>query len=538
MPKMNKNNIFESIEASKTGFSMWAGSVFIIILVRNLLESMVHTHRLGFSANFDDSLLRYFFHYPAFYVAQVLFITLLMHFITRERVERVARVVCSCFIVICLVPVLDAIISGGEGYRIGYFRNYGHLLNTLVNAFNPAVSIDSVSPGMRIELALCVIAAGAYTWVKTHRVWKTIIGVLAVYLGIPLFAGALPMMFAKLAMPFATAPSTMKTSAVTRLITSKGLTESVDQPMAIIYLVMLVICLAVFYYLYDRRKFFALTGCIRPFRSIHYCGLLCVGLGAGYYSVPGTHAYAFKSPLDYLAALALIMGLILLGMSAAIVNDLFDFKGDSMSNPERPLVRGQFDRSEYWAIGIVLLILSLGFAYCACYQSFLMFLTLWGVYFIYSAPPFRLKRFFPVNMMLIVLNGFLAFLAGFAIFARWNTFLLLSWKTVFVLTVPYLLGVHIITLKDYEADTADRIGTLPTILGERKSRILMALMLFIAAVSIVPVLGIRWLYIPGVVFGAMAALLVMREQWNEKLFFIHYLCYFLLVATVCLRANI
>jgi len=97
-------NLIERIESSETGFSLWAGSALCVILVRHLLESAVEAHRLGLSSAFEDSLQRFFVHYPAFYLSGALIIGLTLHLLTGERVERVLRVVVTFMWLICLPP--------------------------------------------------------------------------------------------------------------------------------------------------------------------------------------------------------------------------------------------------------------------------------------------------------------------------------------------------------------------------------------------------------------------------------------------------
>jgi chlorophyll synthase len=204
---------------------------------------------------------------------------------------------------------------------------------------------------------------------------------------------------------------------------------------------------------------------------------------------------------------ALVAGPMVCATSQA-VNDWFDRHVDAINEPNRPIPSGRLPgRTGLW-IGVAWTALSLagglllgpvGFAATA-----LALVLAW----MYSAPPFRLKRNGWVGNLVVGLSyEGLAWVTGAAV-ALGGAFP--GWRTL-VLALLYSLGAHgIMTLNDYKSRHGDlKVGirSLPALLGpERASWAACGAML---SVQVVVVALLLWW---GSTVAAMGVLALMVAQ--------------------------
>ena len=88
---------------------------------------------------------------------------------------------------------------------------------------------------------------------------------------------------------------------------------------------------------------------IRPYRSIHYSGLVVGGSLIGYWLLGNNTGYfnMYGIPSGILA-----IAIILAFQTACVINDFHDLKGDIITNPERPLVKDKIAPKIYKRWGL------------------------------------------------------------------------------------------------------------------------------------------------------------------------------------------
>lgn len=186
--------------------------------------------------------------------------------------------------------------------------------------------------------------------------------------------------------------------------------------------------------------------------------------------------------------------LALTAWHAIVTNNIADYRIDAISNPDRPLVAGIIDRRSYLISGWVALVLGILLAgtvsaYTACF----MLLCATG-YWVYSAPPLRLKRL-PVFGKLII---------GFNVWCMWLMAMVPDGSTL--VTIPSYVHVYafigvgitsnFIDLKDIEGDRANGILTLPVLLGKNITLALVIAATFISYAVLIPeVQGKVWKFL-------------------------------------------
>jgi len=149
---------------------------------------------------------------------------------------------------------------------------------------------------------------------------------------------------------------------------------------------------------------------------------------------------------------------------------------------------------------------------------------------VYSTPPFRLKRFYPFNMMIIGLNTLVAMLLGYSIFGGVKTVDKVPGEFMILVPLGFFLAANIITIKDIQADRQSGVMTLPVLLGEKWGKITIAILALVSFLIVPLILGIPQLWLVSILFGTLAGVWVLLPIWREGLFFSTYFIYAVIAA--------
>jgi 4-hydroxybenzoate polyprenyltransferase len=208
------------------------------------------------------------------------------------------------------------------------------------------------------------------------------------------------------------------------------------------------------------------------------------------------------------------------GQFAIVTNNLEDLEADKITNTDRPLVKALIPQRAYLRIGIFCLLYSFLLASIAGLPDLLAIAGISLIYFLYSVPPFKLKRFVIFAKFLIGLNSLIAAVYGFLISGGSLFAFPLSWA-IFIL-VPISLSANFVDLKDTEGDRIAGVKTLPVLLGERKATQLIAgftLLTYVYTVFLLNSLSISVLIL---LVCCVHLALLLRKPYSEKpLFLLH-----------------
>jgi 4-hydroxybenzoate polyprenyltransferase len=191
--------------------------------------------------------------------------------------------------------------------------------------------------------------------------------------------------------------------------------------------------------------------------------------------------------LLFLALAGALVGSVLNGASNAL-NQIFDLEIDRVNKPDRLLPSGMLGLKRAWAIAVVGYVASMALAAVIGVQFFALASAAAVATVIYSAPPFRTKRFtFLANLTIAIPRGVLLKVAGWATIRPALT--LEPWYIGLVFG-SFLLGAT--STKDFSDIRGDRqhgCMTLPVRFGPRTAARIVA-PFFVWPFLLIP-LGVR-----------------------------------------------
>jgi 4-hydroxybenzoate polyprenyltransferase len=492
--------IVTALEGDSIPFSASALSFCAAVAVRTGIEMFSDTNGLR-----NATLMR-FLHYGLFYASVAIGIIVVLSLLGRTPVSRVSKAVLPAFLVLLVAPIADLVVSSGKGTNIGYANplRWGDLLFQYVT-FVGTHKGRGPSLGLRLELALVVVAAMLYLRHKRAGLPRCLLGGVLVYTVIFL-NGTLPFWMRR----------------------AYGLVDirpsNLDEQAALFLSICLYFELIALAFVGSRRYFLEFFKDLRWARVAHY--QLVFFLGAAFAPAQG------RDLLEASRLFGLVfvpLGLMPAVLFAIVTNNVADIDIDRASNPRRPLFEPGIDPRTYARTAWLFLVLTLSYACFAGVLGFLAIAFFTGSYYLYSAPPVRLKRVPVLSKLVIALNTLALMSAGYGI-AGGDVRALPASLVVFVL-VAFTLAANFIDLKDYEGDKAAGIRTLPVLIGMRPSQILIAgsfvafygLAYFV--VDLAAVVGLPRLANLAALLGLgfVQAFLLTRRRYKEQPVFAVYL---------------
>lgn len=505
----------------------------VAVLLRVFLENLAYANTRVYPVGV------FFGHFPAFYFFMGLALVALLKLWGGGRLAFLATMAAVFSFGLWVPPIWDVLFCP-EVKNLQYARAFA--ANPFVdfwNAFyNPFADHGFASPGQRLEMALFALAAALYVWHRKRSLFRA----LAMVLSLQIFTYAMAHCFLFLLGFFRLAAGWLQMreallplDQLERIPRSLGpqslgvfMTDFADSRITSFFLLAILVLLALLFAWEQPRPFRAILRNLRPERLLHYT--ILAGLGAlTAFQLPNpflgdkpfTHAIDFLAPFIAWVALALAF------LAAVALNDLYDTRCDRLSNPDRPLPRGDCSPLLFARFAGVLTFFSLALALCVGYGTFILLGACHLFSWIYSAPPLRLKRFFPVNVALIALISMTVVVYGFSLFFNIRSLAWFPEKIWWGYAIFFLLAVSIKDIKDLEGDRQDGAQTLMTLLGNRGGRLVIAVLLVAAAVWLPLWFQLTpWLPV-SLAFSLPAALGVFFIKEAEKTIFPIYYLYFI-----------
>jgi 4-hydroxybenzoate polyprenyltransferase len=213
-------------------------------------------------------------------------------------------------------------------------------------------------------------------------------------------------------------------------------------------------------------------------------------------------------------------------------NDIYDEAIDSISNKNRPLIAKTLSQQDMVLTSKIFLIISLLLAYAVGHYT-LFFVGLFiFLSHIYSSPPLRLRRFFPINSFIVALACLSAILSGFFLMSPDESIIAFPTTLTLGILVFFTLGlVNFKDIKDIAGDKAAGIQTLPVLLGEKKSKQIIAGILCLFFLAIPFYFRISVLLIPSIITSILTWRFITAKIYEEWKFFLVYNMYLLLIIT-------
>jgi len=236
--------------------------------------------------------------------------------------------------------------------------------------------------------------------------------------------------------------------------------------------------------------------------------------------------------MDFLKFFITILIILIAFYSSLSFNDIYDYPGDIEVGKKTPLTQGYVKRKNYLLYGILLVFLSLIFSFFLGPYPFLIMFSLHILHLLYSIPPLRLKRIFPLSLFILSLAALLSCLFGFSVIAERNPFKIFPFKLylIFILAFPFAMNFR--DVLDLKGDKIQGVKTLAVIVGERKAPLFGGISLFITYIFVAVILSKPIFLILSIIAGILSIAFSIKKNYDETpLFFIYfsYLIIFILI---------
>lgn len=514
--KIEAGRIFQ-LEASFTSFIF----IFLgIISLRILIEKFIASKDMVLGDVLVEFLHNFFFFSITF-----LLIWAILSLIISKNPIRLKSVMLWAFWVIILPPLLDIAKTGGQVYWSFYvlsdLRSLPRQFFTFFGDLPPGI----VYFGTKITFILAIISVGGFVYKETKKPVKAFLSAFLAYV-IFFCMGSFPTLFSLIYTFFTGSQKILQIKAfnVAQLFGSGlaffGINNNLKYAFAYnldtIYFLILAGLLFAFFILIDKKKVWEIVKNSRIPQLVYHSGLLFIGMGLGIMAYPDN----FKiSIFSISGTLTLLVSVWLAWEASVVVNDIYDFEIDQISNADRPLEKNVFNLKEYKEIGIMFFVFSLIGGLVIGMKFAAILLMYQFLAWIYSAKPFRVKRIPGVATLSSSLASITVLFLGFTLLSGDKNLENLPWRVIFLLIIALTLSIPIKDLKDEKGDRKYGVWTIPAIFGEDKARLIIAISVFVSFLLSVFFLNETKLFWWALLFGLISFLTILDKKINPRKIF-------------------
>lgn len=507
-----------ALESPHISFATILGTFLSCLLVRNFLEAF--SQRSFVFLDFDSrELMIDLAHFEASFTTIALLLTILLHFLIKVPVVKVIRVVLTSFLLVLLAPVMDLLASGGEGIDLRYLDQQENL-NFLLAYLTFFGDYVGATIGIRIEVALALVAVYFYSYAKTKDFFTSLVAAFLSYTLIFLWG----------ATPFFVKP----------LVELFGFQYQYAGLVLLRYFMVINFILAVWLaFLANKERFLAFVREIPILRVMYYEAMFLFGVSLSFRASSQTIKGQFQTnPALAGNGILLMIAICLAMLSAMVINNLSDTEIDKISNSKRMLVSGRINSLAYKKLAWIFAACALIYASFAGMHAIFFISLVMATYYLYSSYPLRLKRITVFSKLVISGNSLILMLLGFwFVSENISNFPKLLYP---IMLCGFTLGANFIDLKDVSGDQALGIKTLPVVLGMKYAQWFCAVTFFIAFVSLYYVFDEKIPLLLFVVTGLLQAWVLARKKYDELPVFLVLLggIFSLMIYLLCLNQAI
>jgi len=433
--------IIDRVENFKVNALILTLYLCFLISVREVFEQLF----------FEKSYSVYqFIHHFFFYLLVLMAGILAISFIGKTEIIKTTLIVSSGYFLIILPPLIDRFILLRR-FPYEYILPKEFVKN-LITFF-----LSTTKPGLGImaEIAAILVLASFYVLIKSRSLLRALLTGLVIYLmgGI----SAAPRLYLPI-------PS-MKNLLIW---------QSRHIIYFSFYLGLCIILGILFLYRINKALPKAILKELSSFRTLHFILMVIAGV---YFN----RTLSFLRFPDFLYILVSIILMVIIWLSTVLVNNVYDLPIDRISNPNRPLARGDIGPSLYLNLGLVFSVIALSVSIALWIIPFILTLISLLSSLAYSMPPLRLrKRLF--STLFIGWGSSMAFLIGYFNHTRISNISISSDALFLALLIFIAFSVGPLTkdLKDYEGDLKHGVKTFFTVYGIEKGTKIVAVLLGIS----------------------------------------------------------
>lgn len=512
--------VIEAIESAPLTFVEGGGAFLALITIRILVENWLN--------RFESRTFSYFFyefsHTFLFFSFSFAILAIFMVKFLKTDFKKVANVLLLGFLVILSPPIIDHIISNGEGYWSFYkLDNLRGLVWRFFTFFGDKPEIG-ITYGVRVEVATAVLALGAYSYVKSKNFLKSLFFAFLAYV-IFFILGTFPsyvtIVFkgfwrgflavdAGIIAEFFLAPAKIFFQEFAEMLSALNI------KMSLTYAPLL--SAIIIWWLFENKKdqFKAVMRNVRLPQIIFHLGLLGVGIAAGLIFGKINTDWSF---FNVLAVVNVSMAVVLAWLASVVVNDLYDWETDKITNVERPLVRKIFSIREYKTIGGAFFAASLFLAAVANFKTALFLFAYQAIAWLYSAWPLRLKRITIVSTFVSAVASLQIFFCGFVLVSSGQNIQTLPSSVAALLIFAFTFSLGLKDFKDIEGDKAHGVKTIPVVFGEDWGRIIVGSGIFASYILSVVLINESRLFVWALICGGASFWCLINKKIHPRKIF-------------------
>lgn len=509
--------VFQGMENTPLSLPLWVTTFFFLIAVRLTLD-------LGVERFPTLTFFQLFFqwtHLFLFFLFSYLLLLPLVMKIGMTTLPKAARVLLFGFLLILIAPIADKLIFGSNFYWSFYiFDSLSHMPERFVTFFGDSPNLG-ITYGTRLNVALILLAVFLYGLSKTRKLGRTLFYTLCLYAAL-FFLGTLPswLTYGILA-PHTPVMNIASTHVAEVFLSPETILnrEVTDLRSALGYKMGLILILGIFglvlalWYSLRKKEWLALFSNARWPQIICQNGILFLGALFAFIYTEAALPHSFFS---WLALLVLVLANTGTWISTIFWNDLFDQKIDQKTNPGRPLAAGQVTPEVYRVYALCLALFSLLGAALVSFQAALLLISYQALAWLYSAPPFRLKRFLGIATLTVSAAALVILCLGYLLFHQSHTLDGLPLSLLLYLGAAYALMLPLKDFKDVAGDQADRVYTLPVVLGVERAKIVMSTLGFLVFMSSIFVLHAPELLLWAFIFATLSFWIIQRAGLEKS----------------------
>ena len=494
----------DEIENSKAPIGYFFLTFFFVIAIRNLLEASLYPQFYDISKVFNINTL---IHFYLCYLFLALGIVLIFYLGTKTPILKIVKIVFPFFIILTVAPVVDFIIrwkTGNPGVQMGYIvrgtmRDMIYRYFTFFGNFEPR-SVG-ITTGMKIEILLIILLGFIYVYLSSSNILKSIgcAGLLYTFI---FWVGAYPIVLEFIFYDL------MGTDILGRSMVVQNY----------IYLILILLFGTAILYIHDKKLVVNIIKDMRPERIAHFQLMFIMGIGLAVSS-----SGKIPSSFEYLRILMALITIVLACLYSLFINNIEDVEIDKISNVNRPLIKGDISLETYKKMSWGILFTTFLFAYLVDEVFLFFIITFLATYFVYSAPPLRLKRLFILSKALISFNSLVLVISGY--WFIYNSTENFPNTVILMIMVGFTMVINFIDLKDHEGDKESGIITLPVMIGLKRAKVVIGISFIVTYSMAIFIFGTDKIYmlIPLFLIGLTEYFLVNKKDYKEIHVFMIYL---------------
>jgi 4-hydroxybenzoate polyprenyltransferase len=520
------------IQSLQITFGSWIVSFAGIVLIRTFFEQ----YSSFSSGRFVLIDLPTIVHYGISYLAISLGLMCILMFFGKIKINEALAIGILGSAIILIAPIIDLCFGGIGGYQISYFfLPMKELLFSFLTFFGWHLH-SGITLGIQVETILGIIFCYIYTHATTKNIYRAIGAGVAFYCLI-FFIFSLPSFAALFAMQQIPPINTIVQSAFSSHIIQNNIHPSFsadnlalfdlafNKIMIGINTIVAMIATMFLFFLGTRKKLQVMIKNSRPERIFHFFLLFLFGSAL-------VHTLWFTNWVDIQNYILAFVSFISAWMFCVCQNDIYDEEIDYVSNKDRPFISKDLSKDNMEIASKIFLLFTFLTAYAASHYILFFVSMFLFVYFIYSNPPLRLKRFVLINSFLVSLACLAVILAGFFLVNGDKSILAFPPSLVLAIIIFFTAVTNIRDIKDFEGDKIDGIKTLPVLLGLKKSQKLIAGIICFFFLLIPWYFNSSFLFIPSIIATILSWYFITQKNYVEWKGFVVYMVYLVLIIGV------